>query len=137
VKHVILLLVGLSLALSTVAAAGDKVDDRAAITINYRRSACAPLPSAGEGQVRFFVQLYNAGSSAGTYQHTIHFVWQRFDGSWKDSWLNTIEKGSLRVGPRRGKVYYSDFGADPSKPIVACGLRLDASPTVRRIRVVR
>jgi hypothetical protein len=107
------------------------------VLLNARQSSCLPLPDQNEGQVRFFFQFTNTTNSAATFPHAIHAVWQRLDGSWKDSWLNTFEKNKLKVPAKSGKRYYGDFGADPSKPIVRCGYRLDSSSGVHTIRVLR
>ena len=117
-------------------AAGSASSAATGMRISYAKSSCVPLPGLNEGQIRFFVQFVNTGPSA-KFNHDIHFVWQRIDGSWKDSWLNVVTKGSLRVPGYGGKRYYAEFGADPSKPILRCGLKIGSSQTVHPVRVIR
>jgi hypothetical protein len=109
----------------------------AQVTLDRKGSACLPLPGQGTGKVRFFVHIVNHGSTKAHLRNDVHALWQRYDGSWKDSWLNTFEASGLTVGPHRGKTWYADFGADPSKPIIKCALRLGSSTRVLPIRVLR
>lgn len=107
-----------------------------AVTINYRLSSCLQMPLAGEGQVRFFVRLVNRSARAASFAKTLTFVWLRPDG-WKDSWLNSISANSLRVPANRGKRYYVDFGADPTKLILRCAIKVGSSPRLHHVRVLR
>lgn len=107
-----------------------------AVTINYRQSSCAQRPFADTGQVRFFVRLYNSSSRTAAFPKNIRFLWLRPDG-WKDSWLNSISANSLKVKAGRGQTYYSDFGADPTKLIVRCALKIGVSSRLHFVRVLR
>ena len=81
------------------------------------------------------MQFQNTGNKSGKYASDIHFIWLRPDG-WKDSWMNVIDKGSLKVNAHSRKTWYADFGADPTKLIVACGLKIGNSEYVHRIKVI-
>jgi len=107
-----------------------------AVTINYRQSSCVQMPLSGEGQVRFFVQLVNTTSRSAAFAKSITFVWLRPDG-WKDSWLNSIAAGGLKVPANRGKRYYVDFGADPTKVILRCAIKVGSSPKLHHVKVLR
>lgn len=107
-----------------------------AVTINYRQSSCVQMPLAETGKVRFFVQLYNSSGRTAAFAKNIRFLWLRPDG-WKDSWLNSIGSGSLKVPAKRGKRYYADFGADPTKLILRCALRVGLSSRLHFVRVLR
>ncbi len=106
------------------------------VTINYRQSSCAQRPFAETGQVRFFVRLSNTSSRAAAFKKNIRFLWLRPDG-WKDSWLNSIDGGSLKVPAGRGKTYFTDFGADPTKLILRCALRIGVSSQLHFVKVLR
>lgn len=107
-----------------------------AVTINYRQSGCLQMPLAGTGNVRFFVQFENTSSRKAAFAKNIRFLWLRPDG-WKDSWLNSISAGSLKVPAKRGKRYYADFGADPTKLILRCALRIGVSSQLHHVKVLR
>mgnify|MGYP000162137215 CR=1 FL=1 len=107
-----------------------------AVTINYRQSSCLQRPLVGKGEVRFFVRFYNSSNREATFGQDIRFLWLRTDG-WKDSWLNTIDGDSIKVPARRGKTYYADFGADPTKRILRCALRIGTSDRLHFVRVLR
>lgn len=107
-----------------------------AVTINYRQSSCVQMPLSGTGNVRFFVQLVNTSSHAASFPKDIRFLWLRPDG-WKDSWLNAISAGSLTVPARRGKRYYADFGADPTKLILRCAMKIGTSSQLHNVKVLR
>jgi hypothetical protein len=107
-----------------------------AVTINYRQSSCVQRPLAETGQVRFFVRFVNNTSRSAKFGKTIHFLWLRPDG-WKDSWLNTVDGNSIVVPANRSKTYYADFGADPTKLILRCALRIGLSSTLHHVRVLR
>ena len=94
------------------------------------------MPLANEGQVRFFVQLVNHTSRRAAFFKDIKFVWLRPDG-WKDSWLNTIAAGDLKVLANQGKRYYTDFGADPTRLILRCALKIGLSDRLHYVRVLR
>jgi len=118
------------------ALAGSSTAAGPAVTINYRQSACVQMPLADTGKVRFFVQLHNSSGRAQAFAKDIRFLWLRPDG-WKDSWLNSIEAGSLKVPARRGKRYFTDFGADPTKLILRCALRVGSSERLHFVKVLR
>ena len=107
-----------------------------AVTINYRQSSFVQMPLSGEGNVRFLIQLVNTSSRPAAFSKNIRFVWLRPDG-WKDSWLNTIGAGELKVPANRGKRYYADFGADPTKLILRCALKIGLSDALHNVRVLR
>lgn len=130
-----LALVALS-ALALVAAVGIAGAAGPAVTINYRQSSCVQMPLTGTGNVRFFIQLVNRSSRTAAFEKSISFLWLRPDG-WKDSWLNTISARSLRVPANRGKRYYADFGADPTKLILRCAMKIGSSPRLHHVKVLR
>lgn len=105
------------------------------VTINYRQSSCVQRPFSETGQVRFFVRFSNTSTHTAAFAKNIRFLWLRPDG-WKDSWLNSIGAGSLKV-PARGKTYYADFGADPTKLILRCALRIGLSQQLHFVKVLR
>ena len=134
------LLITASIILLSVAAAADgrqsprrghdpRPRRQASVLIVARRSSCA----TGEGTLRFSFQFTNTTSHTASFPHSIHVVWQRLNGTWKDSRL----KDSLRVPGKSSKRYYADFRVDPYKPIVICGYRLDSSKGVHPLRVLR
>jgi hypothetical protein len=133
--------VAVSLGGSALAVASNPTRDaRAAspaVSVVRSLSSCVPLPSMDKGIVRFFFQIKNTGGTTAGLHNDIHPLWRRYDGSWKDSWVNTLTGSDLKVPAYRGKRYWADFGADPSKPIIACGFRLGAGTHVYRIRVIR
>jgi hypothetical protein len=106
-----------------------------AVTIDYRRSSCLQLPNLDTGKVRFFLRFVNHTSRTATFGRQIRFMWLRPDG-WKDSWLNTIE-GSDPVPAGRGKVYYVEFGADPTKQILRCAVRVEGDSRLHNVKVLR
>jgi hypothetical protein len=118
------------------AAAGTRAGAVPAVTINYRQSSCVQMPLSGTGNVRFFIQLVNTSSRPAAFAKNIRFVWLRPDG-WKDSWLNTISGGELKVPANRGKRYYADFGADPTKLILRCALKIGLSDALHHVKVLR
>ncbi len=107
-----------------------------AVTIDYRRSACLQMPDVETGKVRFFVQLVNTSSKKATFAKDIRFVWLRTDG-WKDSWLNSIEGGELAAPARGRKRWFADFGADPTKLIIRCALKIGDSNKLHHVKVLR
>ena len=118
------------IAVGTSAAAGPTV------TINYRQSSCVQMPLSGTGNVRFFVQLVNTSSRRAAFAKNIRFLWLRPDG-WKDSWLNSISSGELGVPANGRKRYYADFGADPTKLILRCALKIGSSSRLHHVKVLR
>jgi hypothetical protein len=114
---------------------GKLVKARPAVTINYRASSCAQLPLRSTGTVRFFVRFVNHTSRTASFGKTIHFIWLRPDG-WKDFWLNTID-GTDPVPANRSKTYWAEFGADPTKPILRCALRIGLSDQLHHVKVLR
>ena len=134
-KRLGLILLLVSAILTATAASANS--SAAPVTIKYRKSACVQRPNVDTGQVRFFVHFYNSSPRRAKFQKTIRFLWLRaFDG-WKDSWLNSVAGNTIVVPARRGKTYYADFGADPSKLIIRCALRIGASLRLHHVRVIR
>jgi hypothetical protein len=108
---------------------------RPAVTIQYSKSSCLQLPLSDTGKVRFFIRFVNHTSRTATFGKQIKFLWLRPDG-WKESWLNTIE-GTDPVPASRSKTYWVEFGADPTKLILRCALRIEGDERLHHVKVLR
>jgi hypothetical protein len=105
------------------------------VTIDYRHSACIQLPMKGKGVVRFYIREVNHTGKTATFGKQIRFIWLRPDG-WKDSWMNTL-MGTDKVPARRSKTFWVEFGADPTKLILRCALKIQNDDRVHNVRVLR
>jgi hypothetical protein len=106
-----------------------------AVTIDYKASACMQLPSKGTGTVRFFVREVNHTNRVATFGKQISMIWLRPDG-WKDSWMNTID-GTDKVPANRAKTFWTEFGADPTKLILRCAIKIQDDDRVHNVKVLR
>jgi hypothetical protein len=128
----LMVVAGLGGALVLAATAGAS-PNAANVRIDFQHSNCLQVPDLK--QVRFLVQLVNTGDSAGAFGSDIHFTWMQTKGGWKDS-LSTLKGGQLRVPAHSRTLYYIDLRADPTKSIIACGLKIGSSQAIHRIRVL-
>ncbi len=119
-----------ALVLAGTAGAGSNA---ANVRIDFRHSNCLQLRDLR--LVRFFVQLVNVGDSAGAFRSDVHFTWLHAKGGWKDS-LSVLKGGQLGVGAHSRKLYYIELHADPSRRIMACGLRIGSASAVHRVGVL-
>jgi hypothetical protein len=128
-------LAALAAAVTLVPASSGQSGSGPAVTIDYRSSVCKQLPLEGKGIVRFFIREVNHTNREANFGKQIRAIWLRTDG-WKDSWMNTID-GTDKVPPRIGKTFYADFGADPTKLILRCALKIQGDDRIHNVRVVR
>jgi hypothetical protein len=127
--------VGVVMALALIVVPSAPTRSGPAVTINYRNSACVQLPNKGTGVVRFFIREVNHTRRVATFGRQIRFIWLRPDG-WKDSWVNTIE-GKDKVPANRSKTFWAEFGADPTKLILRCALKIENDNRVHNVKVLR
>lgn len=109
-----------------------------------RGSSCLQMPDAGEGKVRFYLNIRNAWDGAADFEQSIHVQWYSVSGSgeggWVDTPLNDIEPdpdANPSVKPGGLIRFREDLDADPGKLIARCAARLEDDDRLVKITVLR